>query len=351
MNTESQLLSEEKSTKRTSSATISCIVFVLMVTIISIQNQTAGKHFKYPHALSLDQSLSTLLFTSLQLKLSQKSQKIDKSKVLKTFPIGLSAAINFVSNLKCLQVTVLSTMSIFYNINLLFVALFETFFLGRHFHKWTKLALFIIFAGALIYCASGIKLTLGGCFWLIMYLTTHNLQPFFTKRALASGVVTSDELPFYNALCSTPILLCSFLLSGEWRTIGPKLSSWVSFPLYTNLVISPIYAISRFSAMDTLSLTAWEFLSICSKIPGMVLSSIINNHPLDGIQMLGIATTTPGAILFQHFSKQDTYTTRQRNDTATEEQLRLLENSEEALEETEGSCFAAVPSILSHAEI
>ena len=179
----------------------------IITNVVSITNKQLMHSVPSPVTVSIFQTLVLLLGYFGLWKVQQNPFPLDQTKALYFSVTGIATGLNFLSSMKTLRFASLATLSVVHNISLILVAVFDVLLFHRKFHFLTILSIFVVIAGGMLYCLPEASIYGAGYFWVVIYLTAHEIQSLYTKYINLRFQYTPLEMSLYNSLWSFPILL------------------------------------------------------------------------------------------------------------------------------------------------
>ncbi|KRX95875.1 UDP-glucuronic acid/UDP-N-acetylgalactosamine transporter [Trichinella pseudospiralis] len=200
---------------------LTALFFGITSSLIVFINKFILTNYRFPSLtfVGLGQLAGTVSIVCLWNAFRCKNGHLSFGSLKKLFPLPLIYLLNLLSGLGSTKALNLPMFVAMRRFALLFTMIGEFIFLGYRFSRSVKLAIFLMILGAIVAAVNDIYIDIIGCGYVLFNDLMTAANTICVKEKMNSVNLPKNDMLFYNAVCSLPILLCCCLLVDDLNEI------------------------------------------------------------------------------------------------------------------------------------
>ncbi|KRZ06782.1 DENN domain-containing protein 5A [Trichinella zimbabwensis] len=200
---------------------LTALFFGTTSSLIVFVNKFILTNYRFPSLtfVGLGQLAGTVSIVCLWNAFYCKNGHLSFGSLKKLFPLPLIYLLNLLSGLGSTKALNLPMFVVMRRFALLFTMIGEFIFLGYRFNRSVKLAIFLMILGAIVAAVNDIYIDIIGCGYVLFNDLMTAANTICVKEKMNSVNLPKNDMLFYNAVCSLPILLCYCLLVDDLNEI------------------------------------------------------------------------------------------------------------------------------------
>ncbi|KRX56494.1 DENN domain-containing protein 5B [Trichinella sp. T9] len=200
---------------------LTALFFGITSSLIVFVNKFILTNYRFPSLtfVGLGQLAGTVSIVCLWNAFRCKNGHLSFGSLKKLFPLPLIYLLNLLSGLGSTKALNLPMFVVMRRFALLFTMIGEFIFLGYRFNRSVKLAIFLMILGAIVAAVNDIYIDIIGCGYVLFNDLMTAANTICAKEKMNNVNLPKNDMLFYNAVCSLPILLCYCLLVDDLNEI------------------------------------------------------------------------------------------------------------------------------------
>lgn len=285
-------------------STIPAIKFAVSSIAMILINKSIATMFPFMAFVLLFQNLGTIAL----LKIWKPELTLKTQIAWRWLPCVLLFCTNIYTSLQALSLVSIPTFTVCRNMQPIITTILDFIFRHEISSQSNVFFLVVILFGAYIYAYNNIFFHLTGYLWTMAHVLSMSFYTIIVKRTINNYNMDSFEMSWYNNTMSLVVFVIIFLYelntfqypdTNAEQIIG---NCTRQVPCWSMIMLSAFggfsVSLAGFQAQKAMSPTSWLTCNNISKIPAIILSSILWGTELSEMEIIGISISLLGGYMY-----------------------------------------------------
>lgn len=249
-----------------------------------------------------------ILYGGIEMGKFEKTKPYKKEQFISLLVPAFLSSLQLLTSMKSLPYVAIATTVVFRNISTFACAFIETTFLGATISLRAKLALLVIFFGAIIYAAQDINFNFWGYLYLSLNTMAYTINNIYSKVTITDMDQTGSGVSMIQLLISLPVFTIYAGLFGELPDGLYKAFELRGTVLYVFLflgLMGTLISMSYNNLYKLVSATSIVVAANMNKVAAILLAYLVFGKPLSALQVFGLLICIVGGIGYSVTLQQD----------------------------------------------
>lgn len=295
------------------SVVFAVVAYSLCSSTLLLANKLAIEYFPFPSVVSFIQIFSTAVTVLLLQRCGVAVDSLEWSK-LKSYSLYIAAFVSAIyANMQALKYSNIETVIVFRACSPLAVSIIEYLFMDRLWPNLrSSLSLFIVAAGAVVYCMSDSQFQMegfSGYYWVIVYFILINFEMTYGKKLTSSVKMETVWGPvlYCNLLAALPMFLLGYA-NGDYENIYYKLinvSNEGVLVLVFSSIVGTLIGYTGWLCRGMVSATSYTLIGVVNKFLTVLLNVIIWDKHSSNLGLFAVCVCLLAGTLYQQAPRRD----------------------------------------------
>lgn len=284
--------------------TIPAIKFAVSSIAMILINKSIATLFPFMAFVLLFQNVGTIAL----LKVWKPELTLQAQVARRWSPCALLFCTNIYTSLQALSLVSVPTFTVCRNLQPIITTMLDFIFRQEVSSLSNVCCLVVILIGAYIYAYNNISFHLTGYLWTMAHVVSMSFYTILVKRTINTYNMDSFEMSWYNNTMSLIVFALIF-----WYEIDTFQHTGINAeqifrnctrhaPCWSLILLSAFggfsVSLAGFQAQEAMSPTSWLTCNNISKIPAIILSSILWGTELSEMEIVGISISLLGGYMY-----------------------------------------------------